>query len=300
MKAARRVALALVLTGLVGSALAFWLRPLAVFELLGRAALRGAGLEKADLRSPRGRLVVFRGGQGRTVVLLHGVNDQAGGWAHVAKPLAAHYRVVVPDLPGHGESEPREGALTVSDLLSGLDAVLASEPAPAVLVGNSMGGWLALLTALQHPERVARVVLVNGAAVTGQTTVKMLPADRDEARRTMAALLAPGAPRTPDFVLDDVVRRAPTSPLARLVATSFKDHALDGRLREITLPVSLIWGAEDRLLPPAYAQELARGLPNAALDLLPSCGHMPQRECPDRLLPLLERAIAGTDRKSPQ
>ena len=292
----KKIALALLAFIVIAAAaafVAFRLRPLATLQIVGRSMVRGAKLEKVTVAGPRGPLTVFRGGTGPTVVLLHGVNDQAGGWARVAKPLAASHHLVIPDLPGHGESEPLEGPLTVDELIAGVEAVLAAEPRPAVLVGNSMGGWLALLVARRHPEHVSRVVLLNAAAIRAERHVSLVPKDREEARAAMAAVMAPSAPPTPDFVLDDLVRRAPASPAARLMATSFNDHALDGRLGEIRVPVFMVWGAEDRLLPRAYAEKVAAGLPQAKLTFLDNCGHMPQRECPDRLLPLLEAAIAG-------
>jgi pimeloyl-ACP methyl ester carboxylesterase len=95
----------------------------------------------------------------------------------------------------------------------------------------------------------------------------------------------------PAFVLDDIVRRAPGSPLERLLQSRFQEFALDGRLGEVNLPVTLLWGESDRLMPAAYAERIAKGLPIARLTPVPRCGHVPPRECPDRFLPLLEKAL---------
>jgi pimeloyl-ACP methyl ester carboxylesterase len=196
------------------------------------------------------------------------------------------------------DRRPRRCGLTAEPPLyhlrsAGIDAVLAREPRPAILVGNSMGGWLALLTARRHPDHVSRIVLLNASAIKAEPTVSLAPRDRESARRAMDAVLGPDSPPTPDYVLDDLVRRAPTSPMARLSATSFNDHALDGRLGEIRTPVSMLWGRDDELLTPAYAEKVKAGLPQARIQYLDRCGHMPQRECADRLLPLLEAALAG-------
>lgn len=275
-------------------ALSFWLRPFWYFERLGKAALGGAGLKRAEIRAPRGRLVHWAGGSGPTVVLLHGANDQAGAWGRIAKPLARAHRLVVPDLPGHGESEPSAGPLAVGDLLTGVESLLRAETGRVTLVGNSLGGFLAMLCAFRHPDRVAHVVLLNGAAIhsTPGAAISLLPRTRDEARRAVEALMAPASPRVPDFVLDDMVRRAPGSPLARLMRSSPDPTlSLDGRLGELATPVSLVWGEADRLMPVAYARTVEAQLPAAGLQTLPACGHVPQRECPERAAAAIERAL---------
>lgn len=306
---ARRLRAALAWAGaflavvVAGVGLLFWLQPLACFEQLGRAALRAAGFRVVQVAAPRGPLTYFAAGQGPVLVLLHGANDQAGAWARVAGPLSAGRRVLIPDLPGHGRSAPRSGALGVSDLLDGVEALLDAEAAsqPATLVGNSLGGFLALLEAEQRPARVAHVVLVNGAAVKeGGGSIDLLPRTRDEARRTLQRLTAPGAPRAPDFVLDDLVRRAPASPLARLLRSRTEAWSLDDKLGDLRVPVSLLWGDADGLLPLEYAERVQAVLPAARLTVLPRCGHVPQRECPQRLLAALDDALRDPPRAPAQ
>jgi pimeloyl-ACP methyl ester carboxylesterase len=186
----------------------------------------------------------------------------------------------------------------MADVLAGFEALLEAE-APrerSALVGNSMGGWIALLYAQRHPERVSRVVLVNGAGLSGdgsEAKVNLLPRTRAEARAAMEAVTSPASGAVPDFILDDLVRRAPASPLARIMATPFAELLLDGRLGEIETPVTLVWGADDRILPVSYAKRVAAGLKNARLETIPACGHMPQRECAPRLLEALRTALAA-------
>jgi pimeloyl-ACP methyl ester carboxylesterase len=296
----RRVVLALagVLAGLLVVAMgSFVLRPFSWLERMGKARLRWDGFRRAEAPGPRGRVVYRQGGTGPVLVLLHGANDQSGAWALVAGRLAASRRLVLPDLPGHGESDPKAGPLGIGDLLAGVEAVIeaAAPGARSSLVGNSLGGFLALLYAERHPERVDRVVLLNGAAIRAEpgAAISLLPRTREEARATMDALTAPESPRVPAFILDDLVRRGPTSPLARLLAVPIEDrHVLDDRLSGMATPVSLVWGEADRYMPVSYAETVKSRLPSARLEVLPGCGHVPQRECPDRLLPALERALA--------
>ena len=273
-------------------------RPLTVLQWSSRRALAKTGLEATQIPSPAGRQTVWRGGQGPVLVLLHGAGDQAGSWARVANDLAADYTLLVPDLAGHGESAPRTGPIEVSTILAGVEAVVEAEARsqPVTLVGNSLGGWMALLVAHRHPEWVERAVVISGGAIRGQNTnVKVSPASREEARATVAATRDPSSPPVPDFLLDDIVRNAQRGPLGRFAATaaSMGEYLLDGRLHEVRVPVELLWGESDRLMPLDYAQRLAAGLPRVRLTTIPRCGHVPQVECPAAFVAALRQVLGS-------
>lgn len=290
---------------LVGVALvvATWLffkRPLLLDAWFSRFALTVAGLQDHHVEGPTGRLTWFEGGEGdTTLVLLHGAGDQAGTWARTVTPLVERYRVVIPDLAGHGKTDPREGPIGVDQVLATatatLDACCSDEP--VVLVGNSLGGWIAFHIALNRPDQVERIVALNGGPLRQENpTVNLFPANREEARETMEALMGASAEQLPGTVLDDVVRHTRTGPAARLAETAdeMAPYLLEGRLGEVTTPVDVIWGEADELLPLAYARRLVDGLPAARLATIPDCGHVPHRECPtlvvERILNALNQA----------
>ena len=159
-------------------------------------------------RRPPGALLA---GKGPTLLFLHGLGDQAGSWGKVASPLAGRYRVILADLPGHGESEPRTGPLTMATIVAGAERIFAevSGDGPVIVVGNSLGAWVATLLAERHPQQVARLVLVNGGALRGQEEgLTLQPRNRREAASLVARLRDPSAPPVPGFVLDDIVRQA--------------------------------------------------------------------------------------------
>lgn len=270
--------------------------PLGARDAASRAALDAAGLERVEVAAAGRRLVLWRGGSGPHLVLLHGSGQQAGGWSAVAPGLTASFTVHALDLPGHGDSEPAEGPLPMADVVAGVEAYLGALEAPAILVGNSLGGWVATLQAHRHPERVARVVLVNGGALLNipPAGLTLTPADREEARRVMGAIRDPASPPLPDEVLDDIVRRGKVGPTPRMMqdVPSLMAHLLDGRLDEVTVPVDLLWGASDQLMPVAYARRMEGQLPRARLTLVESCGHVPMSECPERFLEALRGVLA--------
>jgi (E)-2-((N-methylformamido)methylene)succinate hydrolase len=280
-----------------------WRYPLNALEFAGRAALRVAGFEKTETASRSGRVVYFRAGSGPPLIFVHGANDQAGTWARVAPAFTRDYRVVVMDMPGHGDSDPQTGDLGMPDLVDGLEAIMEAEAGAggATLVGNSLGGFLALGHAVRHPGTVGHVVLVNGAVNRGDSpavAITLLPKTREEARGAMDALTSARTARLPDFVLDALVRRSVGSPLARLLAQpegALQPYLFDDRLGQLTVPVTMLWGSDDRLLTVEYAERAAARMPDARLEVLPDCGHVPQRECPEQVLDHLRASLARVE-----
>jgi pimeloyl-ACP methyl ester carboxylesterase len=271
--------------------------PLERRDRLRREALADAGLERRTLETEAGRLIYWQGGDGPPLVLLHGSGDSAGTFAAVAPDLIGDYRLLIPDLAGHGESEPVEGALPMATIVGGFEALLdAAALERPILAGNSMGAWLATLYAYNHPDRVSRVVAINGGPILGEPSgIKLMPADREEARASMAAIRDPSSPPVPDEVLDDIVARANSGPIQRMMLDlgGMMAYLLDGKLGEIATPVDLLWGESDGLMKLSYAERMAAGLPRARITRIPRCGHIPMGECPERFVGLLREILAA-------
>ena len=181
--------------------------------------------------------------------------------------------------------------------MNGLEAVIASlaQGRPVTLIGNSLGGWMAMVLATRHPEWVERIIAVNGGPLAGtDDSVRMLPATREEARATMARLRDASSPAIPDHVLDDLVRRSRSGPFTRFVATSPATGEwvlTEAQLGTIRIPVRLIWGLSDGFMPLAYAERMRAALPDVELITLERCGHVPQQEAPERFLAALRQAL---------
>ena len=287
----------LLVVAIIATVWMVWKRPLKVDAMFSRMALGKLGFEKTSIASPDGQMTVWVAGEGPCMVLLHGAGDQAGAWARMVPPLLEDHKLVIPDLPGHWKSDPRKGPIGVDQLLSGVELVMDSicageEP---VLVGNSLGAWLAMLYAHDYPANVTRLVAINGGAITNEDpAVNVFPANREEARETMKGIMGPATLPVPDFVLDDIIRHARVGPAGRFVQTvgEWGPYLLDGRLDEVVVPVELVWGDSDALMSLDYAQRMLDGLPRARLHTVRGCGHVPHRECPDKTLEAIESALA--------
>lgn len=282
-----------------------WTNPIGVGRWLARTSLPRAGMEEASFPGPRGELVYFEGGPteasstgSKTLVLLHGLGDQAATWGGTAEQLVDDYRLLIPDLPGHGESDPARGVgpLSLEDAVDAVKALIDLEVPPGetvTLVGNSMGGWVALLYALERPERVEELILVSsGGLYTDLQGVSLTPTTKEEARRLVEAVMGPEvAAQTPGFFLTDIVDKVPEGPVPLYQASFRESQLLDGRLDRIEMPVELIWGELDGLMSLDYARRLEAGLPNARLHVMDDCAHSPQITCTDRFIRLLEDVL---------
>ena len=286
-------------TALIVFLILFFLRPVATMFWLRRSALRRAGLRKTKLTTTAGQQIAWHGGAGPLLVLLHGAGDQAGTWNKVAPELKRHFQLLIPDLAGHGESDPAAGVLSLGTLLTALEQVLDAtlwRNSPLVLVGNSLGAWMAMLYTHKCPQRVMRVILIDGGPIKSASEIGIMPKDREEARRALDAVLDPSTPRRPNFVLDDLVRASNTGPISRLLAAGEEDmskYLLDDKLASFQLPVDLIWGASDRLVPLDYAKKLQSQLPHCTLTVIQRCGHGPQLERPRELTKVLLQILAS-------
>ncbi|MFT7521045.1 MAG: abhydrolase domain-containing protein 6, partial [Kiritimatiellia bacterium] len=273
--------------------------PMGVARWGQRQALSSALPDHRVLDGARGDLHTWRGGQGDgpTVVLVHGFADAGSGWTDVARRLAQHHRVMVVDLPGHGLSEPSGAPLAYADVSEGLNKAMESVQGPIVLVGNSMGGWLIMQHALDHPERVGRVIVVNGAGMRWKVDGDLLmPQTLKAIRAKNKVILGDATPDLPDFMLHAMIEvtRSPRYLALFDDLDASNGHHLDARLPSMKPAVSLIWGEGDAFFPhDTYAQRLSELLPGAPpVQTLPGCGHAPQYSCATLLADRIEAEIA--------
>lgn len=255
------------------------------------------------------------GGAGEPVVLLHGIFAEKDHWVDFARPLTGSFRVVAPDLPGFGESGRKQGeAYDYPTQVERLRALLDALGLQRVhLAGNSMGGTLAVLFALQLPERVASVALIGSPH--GIRSPRPSAMDR-----MIDAGQAPLVVRTPqqfEAMLDLVFARRPFLPWPVLQASRTgalaqaesnqgiwnqqlaHRYLLDARVDALRARTLVLWGGADQVFDVSGAELLRRRLPAADVQVLPGLGHLPMMEAPGEAARAYEhflRSIAAADR----
>jgi abhydrolase domain-containing protein 6 len=255
------------------------------FIAQSRSMLAQAGLTRTSLDGT----VYWTGGNGeRTLCLIHGVNDHAGTWSLVAPALMKTCRLIIPDLPGHGESEPKSGALDMQYLVDRLGAVLDTEGVRRVtLVGNSMGAWISILYTLAHADRVSELFLEAGGGLAMPLGVPLVASTRDEAVPILQAVHGRNA-QLPDWAVDALITRSSDSPMLRLVAGGMVSYLIDDRLGDIHVPTTVVWGANDGVVTRAYIDKLHAGITGAKLCIIDDAAHIPHAQQPERFIACLQ------------
>jgi pimeloyl-ACP methyl ester carboxylesterase len=258
-----------------------------------------------------------RGGEaGISLLLLHGGGTDSSGlsWGLLFPELAQTHTVIAPDWPGYGQSErSSHPSYTQEYYLDFLESFLEALHIERLsLAGISMGGGLALGYSLRHPERVERLALLDSYGLAERAPYHLLSylfvrlgwlnrlswawvrRSRALAGYSLRSIFHDPKRITPDLV-DQVYAEIRRPYPGRAFEAFQRSELLPGRLRtvymellgELRLPVLLVHGEHDPLVPLQAARQAQAGLPDARLEVIPACGHWPQRERPDLVNPLL-------------
>ena len=248
-------------------------------------------------------------GPGPVVVLLHGFPFDRTMWEFQRETLGALYRVIAPDLRGHGKTAAPDGIYPVDDMADDvvelLDALKIAEP--VVVGGMSMGGYIAMAMAARHPKRLRALMLINTRA--GADTVETARVREELARQVEAVgsvepvvaamigkLFSPTtARRRPELIERVRATMAAITPRAvagtlRGLATS-PDRTAD--LPRFAVPTLVLVGADDQTIPPAESERIAAALPQATLVTIPDAGHLAPLENPAAVNEAMLRFLGG-------
>lgn len=280
-----------------------------LLETLQRTSLNLRGYTSVELDTSVGRVHAYDSGcrrPGPPLVLLHGFSASAGQYGPLMQRLEPHFgRVVAVDIPAHGFSAAPSGQTDGTSLRTGLfealDRLLAWN-APAVLLGNSMGGYAAIRYAQARPERIAGLVLISpGGALMDATTLEQLRQrfrleTHQQALDFVDQLLARSPPAWLRGVIAWAVRRQMRKAALQELLSSLHPNELlrPEDLQFLPAPALLIWGQQDRILPRESRDFYVRNLSGAQIEEPPHFGHSPQLEDPEEVAAMVRRFVAGS------
>jgi pyruvate dehydrogenase E2 component (dihydrolipoamide acetyltransferase) len=269
----------------------------------GVPVLGAAGEPEVQVTEVGGRTISYAGAgaDGEVLLLIHGYGGDRNSWLFLQEPLAARYRVYALDLPGHGTSakdvgtDPAAAIEILADAAAGvLDAVGVDA---AHLVGHSLGGAVALAVAARELRRISSVTLIAPAGFGSQINAGYLRGFADaQTRRELKPVVAEL------FANEGLVTRQLVDDLLAYKRLDGVDEALhvllgalldgDAQRMDLTLPeglpVTVVWGSADRVIPAAQEQSV----PGAVRRLVDGAGHMPHMERPAEVQAAIEETIA--------
>ena len=269
-----------------------------------------------------GRSITYaEAGSGPLILLIHGMAGTLENWEEVIEPLAADHTIIASDLPGHGASAAGGGDYSLGGLAAGLrDLIFAVGHERATLVGHSLGGGIAMQFAYQFPEMTERLVLVSSGGLGPEVSPILRAAALPGADLFIGAtaavgqragtilgrgLSALGMRASPDLAevargyasLANAERRnAFLATLRSVVSTGGQRIDANDRLYLAdNLPLLIVWGENDPIIPVRHGEEAHRTLPGSRLEIFPGVGHLPQLEAPGRFIVALEQFLAETE-----
>ncbi len=257
-------------------------------------------------------------GEGETLLLVHGMAGSSATWRAVLPQLAQRYRVLAPDLPGHGDSAKPRGdyslgafAAWLRDLLHELDIERVT------VVGQSLGGGVAMQFSYQHPERCERLVLIGSGGLgpdvnwtcgcwrrPGPSSCFPDGARSDTRRRQQGSQLA-GGDRFSRFAARDVHAYSSLSdPETRQAFLRTLRAVVDHRGQAVSalsrlylnagLPTQLIWGDSDGIIPVSHGYAAHEAMPGSRLAVLDGIGHYPHLEDPAAVVGIIDDFVSTT------
>jgi pimeloyl-ACP methyl ester carboxylesterase len=254
-------------------------------------------------------------GSGPALLLLHGLGCDHTTWLPVIAALSRRYTVIAPDLLGHGKSAKPRADYSLGGYANGMRDLLTVLGIDKVtVVGHSFGGGVAMQFAYQFPERTERMVLVAPGGLGPEVTaairavtlpgfsqamaVLTMPGIRQLTQTTLRTLAASGVARTRD--LDEVAEIVGSfrDPQARAAIRHVVSAVVDWRGQIVTMvdrayltqamPMCVIWGTDDSVIPARHADIVAELAPGATVEVIPNAGHFPHKDHPQRFVKLLD------------
>jgi len=239
-------------------------------------------LESKTIKVGENDIHYLTGGNGKPLVVVHGGGGGSTAWLRTAAELSDYYRVYVPDLPGFGKSKSEKEKFDLSDFVAFIEDFSKSLGLDDFhLVGHSIGGCIALLYALEFPHRPSKLVLISSMCLGKEIALWIRFLSRSAFQKSFgeAAIAFFTAIKWLGRRLNAPFRF--NSPLSRLKidigrsTTTLKGQAtiVANQLSELVMPTLLIWGADDKIIPPRHAYAAAEVIPDCQVNVLDGGGH---------------------------
>jgi len=249
--------------------------------------------EQYEIDSCRLHSFQKKGRDGSTpIVFLHGLGTSSSTWIKVLSALRRKDTIACLDLPGHGFSKIKNGDayFTLKQMDHALDQFINRFTAlPVILVGHSLGGWLAARYAVDHPDRVRRLILINHAGVQYEGVEQQKEAFTINSVEDVRKLLRQMWYHYPWYYqpfTSSIYRSLKKKQITQFISSITEVDFLNPSLSSLTMPLDIFWGTEDRLISMISLEVMKQHVPQLKAYFIARCGHVPQLESPRALAAL--------------
>lgn len=288
----------------------FYLFPGLIVDAANQVMRWQAGVRKSEVQVDGDRWVYLEGGEGETILFVHGFGMDKDRWGPFLKCFNGSHRMIVPDLPGFGETSPlSSGGYDIPSQVERLNRFVEKIGLKSFhLVGISMGGYIAAYYAGEYPEKVKSLALMAPAGVASripsyawliyrkQGNIVLLYRTV-EAFEDLMSLIFYRPPLIPGPIKRHFAARgAAHYPLYQKILRDMERGGmflLEGRLHKIKAGTLILWGAKDAILHPSGAEKFLQGLRQSRVVILEECGHVPYFERPRETLKAYEDFLSG-------
>ena len=238
------------------------------------------GLENHEVNLSGYRIHYMVGGQGKPLVLVHGLAGRAENWLSLIPEFTkSGYQVYALDLLGYGRSQQPDVDYSIALETDILHQFLDSQGLKQVdLAGWSMGGWISLKFAAEHPDRVRRLVLMDSAGLLFDAVNAGALRPKTEAEYAhMMSVLTPNPKPVPSFIARDIVRNFVANDWVvgrALTSMGTGKDLMDNKMQPVTMPVFIVWGKEDVLTPLSVGERMRAAMPQTLLYVYDGTGHL--------------------------
>jgi pimeloyl-ACP methyl ester carboxylesterase len=235
-------------------------------------------------------------GQGPTLLLLHGLFGALSNWNEVLRECSKEYRVLIPLIPIYQPTRVEASVNALADFVGRFAAF--KNLTDTIVVGNSLGGHLALIFALEHQERLKAMVLTGSSGLfeSGMGSTFPKRGDYQYVKDRVGYTFYSPSTATKDLVDEvfDIINDTGKALRIIKIARAAQTHNMRKELSQIHIPVLLIWGLNDNITPPHVAYEFQSLLPNSELRFIDKCSHAAMMEQPKEFIQLMKQFLNKT------
>lgn len=276
--------------------IAYFAAPPYLYKSFFDKSRKEAGLQIKTMDIPGFQMVYAEGGSGEPLILIHGFGGSKDNWIYFAKALTPQYRVIIPDLPGFGDSsKPQDKSYSIKEQVKRVDQFLAAlKINKAHFVGNSMGGSIAGMYSITYPQKVKTLALFDTGGVMSPIKSELfllrekginplvVKETGDFDRLLRMNFYTP--PRIPSiikkYLASQAIEAAPMNELIFGELSRGDMWTLGDNLDKIQAPTLIVWGDSDKILHVSTVDILKKNIKNSTVVIIKECGHVPMLEKP--------------------